>query len=102
MGNAVSKDAILESAGTTMHQTAECVRPGASAARAKVALFVFDGTISTIRSGWIDVMAPMMVEFLLDLKTGEPETDLDTLVREMIWRTTGKVTMYQTMAYVCQ
>ena len=35
----------------------EQIRPGASAAGAKVALFDFDGTISIIRSGWIDVMA---------------------------------------------
>ena len=81
---------------------AECVRPGASAARAKVALFDFDGTISTIRSGWIDVMAPMMIEILLDLKTGEKEADLDNLIREMIWRTTGKETVYQMMDFAAE
>ncbi len=68
----------------------EQIRPGASAAGAKVALFDFDGTISIIRSGWIDVMAPMMVEILLDLKTGEAEAELDSLVREFIWRTTAQ------------
>ena len=77
----------------------ERVRPGASAERAKVALFDFDGTISIIRSGWIDVMAPMMVEILLDLKTGETEAKLDAMVREMIWRTTGKETIYQMMDF---
>jgi hypothetical protein len=35
----------------------EQIRPGASAAGVKVAPFDFDGTISIIRSGWIDVMA---------------------------------------------
>ena len=29
-----------------------------------------------IRSGWVDVMVPMMVEILLDLKTGETEAEL--------------------------
>jgi phosphoglycolate phosphatase len=77
----------------------EHIRPGASAAGAKVALFDFDGTISIIRSGWIDVMAPMMVEILLDLKTGETEAELDSLVREFIWRTTGKETIYQMMDF---
>jgi phosphoglycolate phosphatase len=77
----------------------EHIRPGASAAGAKVALFDFDGTISIIRSGWIDVMAPMMVEILLDLKTGETEAELAALVREMIWRTTGKETIYQMMDF---
>jgi phosphoglycolate phosphatase len=80
----------------------EHVRPGASAAGAKVALFDFDGTISTIRAGWIDVMAPMMVEILAGLKTGESEAQLDTIVREMIWRTTGKETIYQMMDFAEQ
>jgi phosphoglycolate phosphatase-like HAD superfamily hydrolase len=77
----------------------EQVRPGASAAAAKVALFDFDGTISVIRSGWVDVMEPMMSEILLDLKTGESEADLRALILEMIWRTTGKETIYQMMDF---
>jgi phosphoglycolate phosphatase len=77
----------------------EHVRPGASAAGAKVALFDFDGTISTIRSGWIDVMAPMMLEILLELKSGETEAELDAIIREMIWKTTGKETIYQMMDF---
>jgi len=80
----------------------ERVRDDASAAQARVALFDFDGTISTIRSGWIDVMAPMMVEILLDLKTGESEAELDTLIRELIWRTTGKETIYQMMDFAAE
>ena len=84
---------------TTDGNLIEHIRPGASAAGAKVALFDFDGTISIIRSGWIDVMAPMMVEILLDLKTGETEAELDSLVREFIWRTTGKETIYQMMDF---
>jgi phosphoglycolate phosphatase len=103
MGNAVMGNAVMGNAVTgnapTVNQAPECVRPGASAARAKVAVFDFDGTISTIRSGWIDVMTPMMMEILLDLKTGEPEAELDALVREMIWRTTGKETIYQMMDF---
>ena len=77
----------------------EPVRPGASARQAKAAVFDFDGTISVIRSGWIDVMAPMMAEILLGLKSGESEQDLLTLIREMIWRTTGKETVYQMMDF---
>ncbi|MSV36367.1 MAG: HAD family hydrolase [Bryobacterales bacterium] len=77
----------------------ERIRAGASAAAAKVALFDFDGTISVIRSGWVDVMAPMMIEILLDLKTGEAESELRTIIQEMIWRTTGKETIYQMMDF---
>jgi len=58
----------------------ENLRPGASAANARVALFDFDGTISVIRSGWMEIMIPMMVEILLDLKTGEREEDLRAVV----------------------
>jgi len=80
----------------TQNQTSiEPVRPGASARKAKAAVFDFDGTISVIRSGWIDVMTPMMADVLLSLKSGESEEDLLTLIREMIWRTTGKETIYQ-------
>ena len=80
----------------------EHIRPETSAAGAKVALFDFDGTISVIRSGWIDVMAPMMVEILLDLKTGESEAELDSLVREFICRTTGEETIYQMIDFADQ
>jgi phosphoglycolate phosphatase len=73
----------------------EQMRPGVSAANARVVLFDFDGTISTIRSGWVDVMVPMMVGILLDLKTGESEESLRALVEEFVARLTGKQTMYQ-------
>src|SRR5258707_1648708 len=73
----------------------EQLRPGASAKNARVVLFDFDGTISLIRSGWMDVMVPMMVEILMDLKTGESEEDLRAIVEDFIGRLTGKQTMYQ-------
>src|SRR6267142_894937 len=76
----------------------EHLRPGASAANARVALFDFDGTISVIRSGWMEIMIPMMVEILLDLKTGEREEDLRAIVEEFVGRLTGKQTMYQMIA----
>jgi len=47
-----------------------------------VALFDFVGTLSLIRSGWTDVMVPMMVQILLDLRTGEPEARLRGIVEE--------------------
>ncbi|HYM11928.1 MAG TPA: HAD family hydrolase [Bryobacterales bacterium] len=73
----------------------ETLHPGADARRARVALFDFDGTVSLIRSGWVDVMVPMMVELLLDLKTGEREADLRAMVEEYVGRLTGRQTMYQ-------
>lgn len=76
----------------------EMIREGASAANAKVALFDFDGTLSLVRSGWMDVMVPMMVEILASLKTGEPEADLKAVVEDFVWRLTGKETIYQMIA----
>jgi hypothetical protein len=49
----------------------DCLHPRVSAKRARVVLFDFDGTVSLIRSGWMDVMIPMMVEVLMDLNTRE-------------------------------
>jgi phosphoglycolate phosphatase len=73
----------------------EIVRRGASAERARVALFDFDGTISLIRSGWMEVMVPMMVEILAETKSGETEKQLTDIVLEFVGRLTGKQTMYQ-------
>ncbi len=58
-------------------------------------LFDFDGTLSLIRQGWIDVMAPMMVEVLQGAGANEPPEVLDRLVREFIMELTGKQTIYQ-------
>ena len=77
----------------------ENIRPGVSARQARVVLFDFDGTLSLIRSGWMNVMVPMMVEILADLKTGESEEQLRALVEEFVWRLTGKETIYQMIAF---
>jgi phosphoglycolate phosphatase-like HAD superfamily hydrolase len=77
----------------------ENVRPGVSARHARVVLFDFDGTLSLIRSGWMNVMVPMMLEILADLKTGESEEQLRALIEEFVWRLTGKETIYQMIAF---
>src|SRR5580698_9917073 len=77
----------------------EAIRTSSSAAPARAALFDFDGTLSLIRSGWVEVMVPMMVEILLDLKTGESEAELTSIVQDFVWRLTGKETIYQMMEF---
>jgi phosphoglycolate phosphatase-like HAD superfamily hydrolase len=77
----------------------ENISPGVSARNARVVLFDFDGTLSVIRSGWMNVMVPMMVEILADLKTGESEEQLRGMVEEFVWRLTGKETIYQMIAF---
>ena len=69
-----------------------------SAGQTRVVLFDFDGTLSLIRTGWMQVMVPMMIEILSGLKTGESETDLRNVVEGFVWRLTGKETIYQMLA----
>ena len=79
---------------TPVHPDLE-ILSGASAAHTRVALFDFDGTISLIRAGWFNVMVPMMVEILAELKTGESEEELTAVVSEFVYTLTGKQTVYQ-------
>lgn len=78
----------------------EIVRPDADASRARVVLFDFDGTLSLIRAGWVDVMVPMMLEELVALNSGESAAELTAVVEEFVGRLTGKQTIYQMMALV--
>lgn len=68
------------------------------ATHARVALFDFDGTLSLIRAGWMEVMVPMMVEELLATRSGESEAQIAEVVREFVGRLTGKQTIYQMIA----
>jgi phosphoglycolate phosphatase len=83
----------------TFEKVGEQIHPKATAAKAKVAFFDFDGTLSLVRSGWMDVMVPMMVEILADLKTGETEAELKAVVEDFVWRLTGKETIYQMIEF---
>jgi phosphoglycolate phosphatase-like HAD superfamily hydrolase len=73
----------------------EIISRGATASRTRVALFDFDGTLSLIRAGWVDVMVPMMVELLAETRSGESEAQLTAVVEEFVGRLTGKQTIYQ-------
>lgn len=75
----------------------EILRQGANAKNARVVLFDFDGTVSLVRSGWVDIMVPMMVELLSGLRSGESEAELKLLVEEFVARLTGRETIYQMM-----
>ena len=75
----------------------EIIRP-ASAREAKVVLFDFDGTLSLVRTGWMQVMVPMMIEVLAELRTGESEAQLREVIEGFVWRLTGMETIYQMIA----
>src|SRR6266571_665941 len=76
----------------------ECVRPGVTAEGARVVLFDFDGTLSLIRSGWVEVMVPMMLEVLADIRSGETLPAIQALVEDSVLRLTGEQTIYQMIA----
>ncbi|NUP98256.1 MAG: HAD family hydrolase [Armatimonadetes bacterium] len=63
--------------------------------RVRCALFDFDGTLSLIRTGWQEVMIPMMVEVLAATPMAEDRPTLARLVREYVDTLTGKQTIYQ-------
>ncbi len=54
------------------------------------AVFDFDGTLSKLRAGWEEVMAPLMCELI----PGEEE-EVQTLVRDYIDQSTGIQTIHQ-------
>jgi len=61
-------------------------------------LFDFDGTLSLIRTGWMRVMVPMMIEVLAATRSGETEEQLREVVEGFVWRLTGEETIYQMIA----
>ena len=73
----------------------EVVRAPLDTSGINAVFFDFDGTLSLIRSGWMDVMVPMMVEILAELGSGETQEELTTLVREFVYRLNGRQTIYQ-------
>jgi len=80
----------------------EIVRPELRPTILRYALFDFDGTISLIRQGWQEVMAPLMVEVLLEAPRHKGRAAIEALVHETIGRTTGQQTIFQMMALADQ
>ncbi len=67
-----------------------------------IAFFDFDGTLSLIRTGWQQIMVPMMMELLLELRSGETREQIQTVVEESVWHLTGRETIFQMDALVEQ
>jgi phosphoglycolate phosphatase len=67
-------------------------------AAVRAVLFDFDGTLSLIRTGWMRVMVPMMVEVLEETRSGETAEQLREVVEGFVWRLTGEETIYQMIA----
>ncbi len=74
----------------------EIVRPRGSDITPKHALFDFDGTLSLIREGWMEIMVPLLAEHLLRYAAkGETPESVTRLVKDFVTELTGKQTIYQ-------
>jgi len=73
----------------------EIINPKFLRGKIKFAIFDFDGTISLIRSGWQQIMIPMMVDILMQTPGHENRTEIENIVLNYVTRTTGKQTIYQ-------
>ena len=63
--------------------------------RVRAAIFDFDGTFSTLRCGWEQVMAPMMLEMISGGKAEDASDELRQEVNTYIDTSTGIQTVYQ-------
>lgn len=63
--------------------------------KTRAVIFDFDGTISTLRSGWELVMAPMMAEMLTSCPEAPSENEINKLVSAFIDESTGIQTIFQ-------
>jgi len=73
----------------------EIVNPDLPRGRFRAVLFDFDGTLSLVRGGWMQIMIPMMVEELRGTGTTESDADLTTTVGEYVARLNGRQTIFQ-------
>ncbi|MCA9189670.1 MAG: hypothetical protein KDA99_28800, partial [Planctomycetales bacterium] len=73
----------------------EIIRPLETSEPLRHALFDFDGTLSLVREGWIDIMVPMMVDELANTGTDESVSELTEVARTFVAELTGKQTIYQ-------
>jgi phosphoglycolate phosphatase-like HAD superfamily hydrolase len=74
----------------------EIVRPRAFGRVPEHALFDFDGTLSLVREGWMEIMIPQLIGHLLPhARGGETPESIAALVRNFVAELTGKQTIYQ-------
>ena len=79
----------------------EIVRPFQLARRPKVAVIDFDGTLSLLRAGWVEIMVEIMLDVLKPLPgTQESDEDLTAFVTDFVLDMTGKATIFQMEHFV--
>ncbi len=71
----------------------EIVNPDAELGKFRHAIFDFDGTVSVLREGWPDIMAPVMIDAIRGDTPSTPA--IETAVAEFIDESTGIQTILQ-------
>ncbi|MBC8114137.1 MAG: HAD family hydrolase [Candidatus Saccharimonas sp.] len=74
----------------------ELIRPLKLTRPPRVAVLDFDGTLSLIRSGWVEIMVDLMVDVLQPLSgTTESDAELTAYVTDFVLNLNGRPTIYQ-------
>ena len=74
----------------------EFIRPLQIKKSPRFAVIDFDGTLSLIRSGWVDIMVGMMLEELRPLPgSTESDADLKSYISNFVLNLNGRPTIYQ-------
>jgi phosphoglycolate phosphatase-like HAD superfamily hydrolase len=66
---------------------------------ARAAIFDFDGTLSLIRSGWLEIMLDMIVKEISAMRTGESADEIRAEALAYVWPLTGQDTLFQMVAF---
>lgn len=62
----------------------------------RAAVLDFDGTLSLIRSGWVEIMVKLMLDVMRDLPgTTEPDAELTAYISDFVLNLNGRPTIYQ-------
>jgi phosphoglycolate phosphatase len=74
----------------------EIIRPIQIVRPPRFAVIDFDGTLSLIRSGWVEIMVQMMFEVLRPLPgSKESDVDLEAYINNFVLNLNGRPTIYQ-------
>jgi phosphoglycolate phosphatase len=83
-------------ASENSHSMPEFLRPIPPIEGPRAAVFDFDGTLSLIRSGWVEIMVDQMVDVLQPLPgTAESDADLAAYVTDFVLNLNGRPTIFQ-------
>ena len=81
----------------------EIIRPLVSNRPPRVAVIDFDGTLSLIRSGWVEIMVGMMVDVLRPLPgSTESDEELVEFVSDFVLNMNGRATVFQMEHFVAR